>query len=169
MKLIILSDSHGSGYDILRALRKHPDADAAFFLGDGVADFLSLKGNFPDTAFFAVSGNCDIGAAYTYGTPESDQITLEGKRIFFCHGHTYRVKGGLGPLVSAAKSRGADIVLFGHTHTPTEKYIPEDTEGGALYLVNPGSISGRGAGGGVHSYALITIKGNDVLVSHGTV
>ena len=37
-------------------------------------------------------------------------------------------------LVSAAKSHGAHIALYGHTHVPVTSYD------GGLYLVNPGSV-----------------------------
>ena len=164
MKIIVLSDSHGSSLDINRALKKHPDADLAIFLGDGVDDFFSNQPRFPEIAFMAVRGNCDIGTADKYSLRAAEEITLEGKRIFFCHGHTYGVKGGQGNLISAAHAREADIALFGHTHTPTEQYLPEDEDGGALYLVNPGSI-GRDS----HTYALITIRDGGILVSHGRV
>ena len=164
MKIIVLSDSHGSSYDILKALKKHPDADAAIFLGDGVDDFFLCQPKFPSMAFMGVVGNCDYGRGEMWGLRSSEEITLEGKRIFFCHGNNYAVKSTDDHIITAAKSRGADIALFGHTHTPTEKYIPEDERGGPLYLVNPGSV-GRDS----HTYAIITIKGNDVLISHGKV
>ena len=168
MKLLVMSDSHGASINVIRALRLHSDADVAIFLGDGAADFLERKDAYPNIAFLAVSGNCDIGVGAAYGLSASEQITLEGKRIFYTHGHVYGVKGGVGAFVSAARSRGADIALFGHTHQPLERYIPADEEGSALYLVNPGSIGGRGSDGKC-SYAVITIRDGDILVSHGKV
>lgn len=166
MKLLVMSDSHGASHNILRALRIHSDADAVIFLGDGITDFMQSKDAFPNVAFFAVSGNCDMGLGAAYGIRASEQITLEGRRIFFTHGHAYSVKGGTGALVSAARSRNADIVLFGHTHVPLERYIPEDEEGGAIYLVNPGSI--RASRDTCRpSYAVITLDGENVLISHG--
>ncbi len=168
MKFLVMSDSHGASLGIIRALRAHPDAQAVFFLGDGVSDFLSKKDSFPSVAFFAVAGNCDIGLGAALGLRHAEEITLEGKKIFFCHGHTYGVKGGLGNLISAARAREADIVLFGHTHIPLERYVPEDEDGRALYLVNPGSLGGRSESG-ERSYAVITVKDGQVLVSHGKV
>ena len=168
MKLLVMSDSHGASMNITCALRAHPDADAAIFLGDGAADFMQRRDAYPSVAFIAVAGNCDIGVGAAYGLRASEQMTLEGRRIFCTHGHAYSVKGGVGQLVSAARSRGADIVLFGHTHTPLERYIPEDEEGGALYLVNPGSIGGRGEDGRC-TYAIVTIRDEGILISHGQV
>ena len=165
MKILVLSDSHGVAFNIIRALDMHRDADVAIFLGDGASDFLGRRERYPNIAFLAVAGNNDIGAALTYGLRRAEEITLEGKKIFYTHGNNYAVDFGLGNIISAARSRGSDIVLFGHTHKPLEKYIPEDEEGGALYLVNPGSIGGVRAP--ESTYAIITIEGDDVLISHG--
>ena len=53
MKILVFSDSHGRDQYMLKALKTHPDAEAAIFLGDGLADFLSLpKGNI---AYLSVS------------------------------------------------------------------------------------------------------------------
>ncbi len=168
MKILVLSDSHGASFYMKKVIFMHKDAEAVFFLGDGVGEFLSLKDEFPSIAFIAVCGNCDIGMGTMYSLNISEQIMLCGKRIFACHGHTYQVKGGLGVLIEAARAREADIVLFGHTHKRTELYIPSDTDGGrSLNLVNPGSIGNRGGEG--HSFAVVNIKENGVLVSFGSV
>ena len=168
MKLLVISDLHQSTCNLPKVLRLHPDADAVFFLGDGVDAYMKIMESFPGIASLPVAGNCDIGAS-AFGIRPTGEITLEGKRIFFCHGHTYGVKGGLGNLISAARSREADIVLFGHTHEPLEKYIPEDADGRALHLVNPGTLGGRTPLGGTHTYAVLTLKDAQVLISHGKV
>ena len=168
MKIIVISDSHGAEFYIKKVLDMHRDADAVIFLGDGVRDFFSLREKYGTLAFIGVRGNCDIGYGDMYDTRITEEITLEGKRVFACHGHTYSVKGGLGVLADAARARGADIALFGHTHKRTEIYLPAEKDNEKpLYLINPGSIGGRGEGG--HSFAVLEIKGNGVLVSFGSV
>ena len=77
-------------------------------------------------------GNCDWGSTL----PTIGEITLEGKKIFYTHGHAYNVKYSLYQIVCAARERKADILLFGHTHQPLTDY--ED----GLYLMNPGSLHG---------------------------
>ena len=72
------------------------------------------------------------------------------------------MKYGLDGAIKLATEQNADILLFGHTHTPLEKYIPTD-EGG-FYLFNPGSI---GAGYGGASYGVINITDKGILLSHG--
>ena len=168
MKLLVISDLHQLTFNLPKVLRCHPDADAVFFLGDGVDAYVRIMEDFPNFASLPVAGNCDIGAS-AYGIKPTGEITLEGKRFFYCHGHTYGVKGGLGNLISAARSREADIVLFGHTHDALEQYIPEDGDGRALYLVNPGTLGGTPQSTLGRTYAVITIRDGNVLVSHGKV
>lgn len=175
MKLVVFSDSHGGGIYIKKALDMHRTADAALFLGDGISDFFVWRERYPEIAFIAVRGNCDVGFGDIYNARHTEELTLDGRKIFMCHGHTYGVKGGLGSLVQAARSRGADIVLFGHTHQKTERYIgaeemAENTdgcvEGKGLYLINPGSVGGRGSDG-EHSFCVLEIKENGILASFG--
>ena len=61
------------------------------------------------------------------------------------HGHLYRVKYDTAGLANAGLYRGADIVLFGHTHVPFWDSI------NGMTLLNPGSI---GYGG---TYALLEV------------
>ncbi len=166
MKIIVLSDSHGAMIYIKKALSMHPDADAAIFLGDGGADFNALKRHFPLVSFLAVRGNNDVGLSLLCDVPISDEITLEGKKIFFTHGHAYSVKRGEESVIAAARARGADILLYGHTHKKRLAYLPGENNEKPLYVVNPGSIGGLGEGF-EHSYALISISGDNVLISHG--
>ncbi len=61
----------------------------------------------------AVKGNCD------FDNVEDELIfMIEDKVIFLCHGDKYNVKYGLDEIEAKAKSIDADIVIFGHTHTP---------------------------------------------------
>ena len=51
------------------------------------------------------------------------------------HGHMHRVKYGLEVLAQDAHEKGADIVIFGHTHIKENKII------GGVEMINPGSLS----------------------------
>ena len=55
-------------------------------------------------------------------------------------------------LKQEAKARGADIVLFGHTHRPVI-----DTSEEGIIAVNPGSLSYPRQDGRKPSYALMEI------------
>ena len=143
-----------------RALSMHPDAEVVFFLGDGLYDADALRAM--DThprMWIAVKGNCDFHRLFDgRETRRTEEITLESRKILLTHGDAFGVKGSLYSLESYAIERGADIVLFGHTHIPCERYVNEERP---IWFFNPGSISSN-----EYSYGILTI-GESVLFSHG--
>ncbi len=162
MKCLIFSDTHGSDYFVRRALAMHPDASVIFFLGDGLYDVDSHAMADRRRTWLAVKGNGDY-SAYLCGSPVDavEQITLLDYKIVITHGHLYGVKGGDDGLLRLADERGADIVLFGHTHLPRESYISDREH--PVYLFNPGAASGYSA-----SYGILTLSSkNPPLFSHG--
>ena len=164
MKILVFSDSHGASDNIKKAMALHPDAEVVFFLGDGLSDiepYLNLR---PTCTWLFVRGNCDYtGSVLGFSAEKTASITLMNKKIVYTHGDLYGVKYGYDGVIRLAEERGAEIVLFGHTHVRTEKYIP--TENGGVYIFNPGSIGGTY--GSVSSYGVITLTDNGVLLSHG--
>lgn len=132
MRIVVLSDSHiakGRLFDIVEMQMK--TADLFIFLGDGEDDFDDVLALYPNLRYERVSGNCDWYSTY----PQYKEIMAGGKRIFFTHGHPFRVKFGLEDLVSEAKNRQADICLFGHTHNQYTDYS------NGIYYMNPGSVA----------------------------
>jgi putative phosphoesterase len=116
----------------------HKDAEVVFFLGDGCEEFEALSLEFSDKMYIAVRGNCDHTSVFrSADLLKTEQITLEGHRILATHGDLFSAKYGTAELSRAAKERGCEIVLFGHTHTPCDMYVPGER---AHYLFNPGSI-----------------------------
>ena len=163
MKCLCFSDSHGTSAAMKRAFGMHRDAEVVFFLGDGLSDFEELIYD-RSRAYIAVRGNWDVnGFLGDSMVKKTDSITLMGHRIFLTHGDLYGVKYGLDGISKLAVDHNADLVLFGHTHEPLEKYIP--TENGGYYLFNPGSI-GNGYRGRI-SYGVINITEGGILLSHG--
>lgn len=161
MTCLCFSDSHGVKRNMRYALNKHKDAEVVFFLGDGISDIEEFILSEPSRAWIVVRGNCDhhsfVGSREV---SKLESITLSGKRIVATHGDLYGVKYGFDGALRLAENTGADIVLYGHTHAATEKYF--STEGGGVYLFNPGSV------GGVHSpisYGVITISDTGPLFS----
>ena len=166
MKCIVFSDSHGFTSFMDKAINLHKDAEVIFFLGDGLSDAEIVASRFKDKAWLFVRGNCDYSSVAFGATAEkTSSITLEGKRIVFTHGDLYGVKYGEDGLLRLAESRSGDIVLFGHTHIPFERYVP--TEESGIYLFNPGSIGAPGFGGG-GSYGVIDITEKGICFSHGS-
>lgn len=163
MKCLVFSDSHHFSYYMEKAIRSHPDAEIVFFLGDGLSDIDEIHYKFPKIKFLAVKGNCDFrfiafgGVAY-----KTEQITLLGKKIVYTHGDLYEAKLGFAGLIALAKSKDADIILFGHTHIPECQYVSE--HGKPFYLFNPGSIGAR-----ERSFGVLTLEeGKEPLFSHGS-
>lgn len=147
MRIVAFADCHYQYQPLREIMFTHPSADVYLFLGDGEMNYLKLCGEFPGKAFYSVSGNCDIQAE----SPVENLLLLGGKKIFYTHGHTYRVKKGLEPVKRRARELDADILLFGHTHLALADY--ED----GLYILNPGSLF-RPVGGEL-SYGIVDITG----------
>lgn len=134
MRMIVTSDSHGRSGALFDIIEKHID-DAQLFvnLGDcnSGRDLEDAKAYFGNRLnLICVSGNCDFAG----NAPVEQVITFGEKKVILCHGHTYSVKFGLYDYQSRAKREGADIALYGHTHTPCVNYI----EG--IYYFNPGAV-----------------------------
>lgn len=161
MKCLIFSDSHGEYRYLKKALSLHPDAEVVFFLGDGLSAVEDIARDDENRMWISVRGNCDFSNIFLNREAlPAEEINLMGKKIFLTHGHLYGVKTDLDRLSSAAESRGADIVLFGHTHIPYLNYVSAENP---HYLFNPGSIKEF-----PHSYGILTLTENAVLLSHGS-
>ena len=170
MRLVVVSDTHGDAMhlpDVLsRARGGRFPVDAILFLGDGLGD-LSILAPYGVPIVY-VRGNCDY--SFT-DAPEEETLRFEGRRILLTHGHRYDVKWGLDRLAMEAAVRDVDIVLFGHTHLPTEKYYPAGTSvcGVTLekpvYLFNPGSLR-ESRGGYSAGFGVLELTDAGVLWSH---
>lgn len=131
MRILVVSDTHGNEQNLRQALLAQPTAEIVIHLGDGEEELERVKRSFPEKMFLQVRGNCDWGS----NLPDRGEYTAEGVKIFYTHGHLYSVKSGLYTVVSAARERKAQVLLFGHTHQPLTDY--ED----GLHIMNPGSLS----------------------------
>ena len=129
MKILVTSDSHGDKYALLDAA-KQESPDCMLHLGDFDSDCSLVISNCPDTALRAVRGNCDRFSREL----DVDEFTLGGKRFVMTHGHLYSVKTGYAKVIEHADRQGADVLLFGHTHTPYYELV------GGMLVANPGSI-----------------------------
>ena len=150
MRIMVTSDTHGDFQSLFEALSRQPSAEVVIHLGDGEEDVMRAHPLFPEKMFLQVKGNCDFGSQL----PVTGDFSVLGKSIFYTHGHLYEVKLHDYALISAARDRKADIVLYGHTHTAENRY--QD----GLYIMNPGSL--RGYGG---TYGVIDITGKGILTN----
>lgn len=159
MKILVISDIHGSSYYCNKVLEIEKEYDYIVILGDilyhgprndiptgynpkEVIKILNDKKN----KIIAVKGNCD---------GEVDQMVLqfpilssysillyENKRIFLTHGHKFD-KDYIVNILNEG-----DIVLSGHTHLIHEELYKN------ILFINPGSIS-IPKGEEYNSYAII--------------
>lgn len=113
MKILVFSDSHGNFENMVQAVERETP-HMILHLGDGWRDARRLQERFPDIPLSQVPGNCDFRSS----EPPEQQLTVQGKRILLCHGHTYGVKNSLLTAGLAAEERDLDLFLFGHTHVP---------------------------------------------------
>ncbi len=144
MRLLIFSDAHGSAHGVREALLAQPLAKHVFYLGDGVRAIAPLAEEFADRTFYMVRGNCDAFAEY----PDADLAKVGGITVFYTHGHLYGADEE--KMALAAKLRGADLLLYGHTHVARTAYCQ------GLHIVNPGSIARSRQG--ANSYAVIDVE-----------
>ncbi|MFB0919896.1 MAG: YfcE family phosphodiesterase [Oscillospiraceae bacterium] len=128
MKLLVFSDSHGYHLKMLSAIELSKP-DMLVHLGDGGRDVSKIEAQFPQIPLRAVRGNCDMGSVL----PDTDFFQAGKAKIFISHGHLYGVKVTLSALVDDARVRGANIVMFGHTH------IAKFAMSGGIYVLNPGT------------------------------
>ncbi len=128
MRILVISDSHGSLRNIEKAIEAQPTAKNIIFLGDGIDEVESAEEIYSDRIFHKVAGNCD----FTSMERGERTVTVGGTKIFFTHGHYMRDRG---LLLKRAEQEGAKIALCGHTHIAEVGY-----EKGIHYM-NPGSLS----------------------------
>jgi putative phosphoesterase len=154
-RILVMSDTHGNKVNIDKALQKYGDADCIIHLGDYVRDAEYIR-KLTDKKVYSVKGNCDFSAA----KPEI-LLRIEGKSILALHGHRQGVKDSLLALGLYAVEKGADLVLFGHTHTPLEDFY------GSVVLYNPGSLGEPR--GRKPSLGVVTIEDGEIRIKSGTV
>lgn len=147
MKIIVVSDTHGSYRNFKKVMQLNRNADIVVHCGDSRDEIDQIKMEYPDKMYYTVKGNCDFGTML----PVIEEFTAEGVRFLATHGHLFNVKYGMLELSMAAKEKGAQIVLFGHTHYATDEVVD-----GVRYF-NPGSL-GYGK-----SFGVIEVKDGQVL------
>lgn len=150
MKILIVSDTHGSTGPLRYVLEQEKDIDMMIHAGDvgKDCDYLKTTMNFP---VYIVEGNND----YFMGLPGEIVVPIGSHRVFVTHGHGYYVSAHTIRLKEAARSRQADIVVYGHTHRPDI-----DTSENVI-AINPGSLSYPRQEGWQGTYIIMEINEAD--------
>lgn len=145
MKILVMSDSHGSEDNMLLAARKVCPG-LIIHLGDCVRDTRCLEEHYPNIPLWRVRGNCDFGSFEA----ESGLEEVDGVRIFFAHGHNHGVKINLDSFCNSVCFSGSALGLYGHTHRARWNQLA------GIEILNPGSIGDR-----LHpTYAVVETVGN---------
>lgn len=123
MKILLVSDTHGSSA-FIKAI-EHEQPDLIIHAGDSQLP----SSNFKDLSMLIVNGNCDYGLGY------QDEIfyTINQDMIMLTHGHNYFINADLSQLALAAKNYGCNIAIYGHSHIANVEYVND------ILCINPGS------------------------------
>lgn len=145
MKVLVISDIHGSGYyaDKIKEINEREKTEKIILLGDlyyhGPRNDLSQEYapmkvakilNSLKDKLLVVRGNCDAEVDEMISEFKfNDHILMEinGKKYYFTHGHKYNI--------DKIPYDDFDIMIYGHIH---QGFI-EEKEG--FVFANPGSIS----------------------------
>jgi len=145
MKLLIISDIHGSNYyaERIKEIDEKEKPDQIILLGDlyyhGPRNDLTLEYNPMKVAGIlndfgeklrTVRGNCDaeVDEMISYFKFDTHlKMQINGKNVFFTHGHIYNME--------KLPEDKIDIMFYGHFHTG---FIEEEN---GIIFANPGSIS----------------------------
>ncbi len=147
MKILIVSDTHRRNDNYMKLLELLKPLDMVIHCGDTSGSEYALT-RAADCPVQIVVGNND----YFSSLPRELLFSAGKYKIWVTHGHDYGVSFGTERLKQAARERGADIVLYGHTHVPVIDRSSKD-----VVAVNPGSISFPRQDGHKPSYCIMEI------------
>ncbi len=146
MRILIVSDTHRENKNYFKVLEKLQPLDMIIHCGDveGGEYVLTRSAECP---VMMVAGNND----YFNTLPKELEFHIGKYKVLLVHGHNYYVYMGPEMLKEEARSRGVDIVMFGHTHKP---YLNIEND---LVTLNPGSLSYPRQEGRKPSYMLMEL------------
>lgn len=149
MRVLIVSDTHKAHGNLERAVEAAGSIDMLIHLGDveGAEDYIRAL---VDCPVHMVRGNNDFFA----DLPGEEEFFIEGNHVLITHGHYYYVSLSEERLKEEARGRGADIVMYGHTHRPS------CTRERGLITLNPGSLSYPRQEGRRPTYMLLETDGD---------
>lgn len=138
MRIIVMSDSHGSSEAVMKIVEKNIyTADMFIHLGDGENDTWRALQKYPQIKMMQIRGNCDQSNTLPDKRIIETIPDLDNKpiKLLAVHGHLLDIKKGTDELLKAARENECRIALFGHTHRRYEAC----TSG--IWVLNPGSCA----------------------------
>lgn len=131
MRILVVSDTHGRNKNFSLVYENVKPVDMVIHLGDFEGGEGYIRGII-DCELKAVAGNND----YFSKLLDCDMFYIGKYNIFIAHGNQYGVMFSNSRIKKEARDRGADIVMYGHTHRPVIDLAYDD-----IWAVNPGSLS----------------------------
>ncbi|MDD6492369.1 MAG: metallophosphoesterase [Firmicutes bacterium] len=130
MRILIVSDTHRRNENYIKVLERVSPVDMVIHCGDieGSEYLIAESAGCPVQM---VVGNNDFFS----DLPREKEFEIGKYKVWLTHGHNYYVSMSNEVIKQEARMRGADIVMYGHTHRPVVD-IDED-----VIAINPGSLT----------------------------
>lgn len=113
MKILIVSDTHHRNENYLKVLQKVGKVDMVIHLGDVEgSEYTIQEAQAAPLRWFAAI------MIFFSELPSEKTLQIGKYRVMITHGHRYYIGMGNEMLKQEAIAHGADIVMYGHTHTP---------------------------------------------------
>ncbi len=153
MKILIVSDTHRRNENYLTIVEREKPVDMVIHCGDAEgSEYIIYEA--AECPVEIVLGNNDFFSELE----KEREFEVANYKVWLTHGHNYYVSMGNETIKEEARSRGVDIVIYGHTHRPVVD-IEED-----IIAINPGSLTYPRQEGKKPSYIIMEIKEQDKAV-----
>ncbi len=144
MRILVVSDTHRKNDIYLQLVERYSPLDMVVHCGDIEGSEVTIE-SAVDCPVHMVAGNNDFFS----DAPLEDVFDVGPYRVLLSHGHHYYISMGNALIKDEARSRGCDIVMYGHTHRP------ELDDDGDVLAINPGSLTYPRQEGRRPSYIII--------------
>lgn len=153
-KILVVSDTHRVDDNFYKAFDAERPVELVIHCGDTEGSELVMQ-DYVKGPMRIVKGNND----FFCNLPDDQEFEAFGHKFFVTHGHRYLVNMGSETIRREAVARGADIVIFGHTHRP----VAAEVDG--MHVFNPGSLSYPRQEGRQPSYLVLNISDDGEIFS----
>ena len=146
MKILIVSDTHRKNENDLKVIEREKPVDMVIHCGDAEGSEYLIQ-EAAGCPVQIVLGNNDFFS----DLDREKEFTIGSYKVWLTHGHNYYVSMGNETIKEEARSRGINIVVYGHTHRPVID-IEED-----VIAINPGSLTYPRQDGKQPSYVVMEL------------
>ncbi|MDD3205289.1 MAG: metallophosphoesterase [Lachnospiraceae bacterium] len=146
MKILIVSDTHRKNENYLKVIEREKPVDMVIHCGDAEGSEYLIQ-EAAGCPVQIVLGNNDFFS----DLDREKEFTIGSYKVWLTHGHNYYVSMGNETIKEEARSRGINIVVYGHTHRPVID-IEED-----VIAINPGSLTYPRQDGKQPSYVVMEL------------